>query len=271
MDGRHGLLLEYVDAQTAREAFAGGHEPVARFLDVAVKIAAALREVHQGGIVHKDVNPGNVLVNLETGTVKLIDFGISSKVELHAHHLGNPKHLEGTLAYISPEQTGRMNRVVDYRTDFYSLGVSFYEMLTGSLPFASSDPMELVHSHIARTPEPPGRLRPDVPEALAAIVGRLMAKDADERYQSAQGLLTDLEECRRQWGQGRRILAFSIGRERLRPALPGPPEALRAAAGDRAAARGVRARVARRHGDGPRPGHLRASASRRSSASCTSR
>jgi predicted ATPase/class 3 adenylate cyclase len=222
VDGRHGLLLEYVDAQTAREAFAGGTRPVATFLDVAVKIAQALEQVHAAGIVHKDVNPGNVLVNLENGTVKLIDFGISSKVELHAHHLGNPARLEGTLAYISPEQTGRMNRVVDYRTDFYSLGVSFYEMLTGALPFPSSDPMELVHSHIARTPEPPHRLRSDVPEALSVLVGRLMAKDADERYQSAQGLLADLEECRRRWEQGRRIVAFALGENDFAPRFQVP-------------------------------------------------
>jgi predicted ATPase/class 3 adenylate cyclase/predicted Ser/Thr protein kinase len=211
VDGRHGLVLEYVEGQTLREAFAGGTQPVGTFLDVAIKVAEALRQVHEAGIVHKDVNPGNVLVNLKEGTVKLIDFGISSRVELHAQHLGNPARLEGTLAYISPEQTGRMNRVVDYRTDFYSLGATFYEMLTGTLPFPAGDPMELVHSHIARVPEPPHRVRPGVPEALSAIVGRLMAKDPDQRYQSAAGLLADLEECRRQWGRGQRIVAFPPG------------------------------------------------------------
>ncbi len=217
IDGRHGLVLEYVEAKTLREAFAGGKQPLATFLEVAIKIAQALRQVHDAGIVHKDVNPGNVLVDLETGTVKLIDFGISSKVELHAHNLGNPARLEGTLAYISPEQTGRMNRVVDYRTDFYSLGVTFYEMLTETLPFPSSDPMELVHSHIARTPEPPHRVRPGVLEALSALVGRLMAKDADDRYQSAYGLQADLEECRRQWEQGQRIVTFSLGASDFAP------------------------------------------------------
>jgi predicted ATPase/class 3 adenylate cyclase len=211
VDGRHGLVLEYVEAKTLREVFAGGRQPIETFLDVAIKIVEALQRVHDAGIVHKDVNPGNVLVNLETGAVTLIDFGISSRAELHAHHLGNPARLEGTLAYISPEQTGRMNRVVDYRTDFYSLGVTFYEMLTGVLPFPSADPMELVHSHIARSPEPPHLVRKEIPEALSSLVGRLMAKDADDRYQSAYGLKADLEECRRQWEQGRRIVAFAMG------------------------------------------------------------
>jgi predicted ATPase/class 3 adenylate cyclase len=211
VDGRHGLVLEYVEAQTLREAFSGGGQPLATFLDVAIRIVEALAQAHDAGIVHKDINAGNVLVDLASGTVKLIDFGISSRVELHTHHLGNPARLEGTLAYISPEQTGRMNRTVDYRTDFYSLGVTFYEMLTGVLPFASSDPMELVHSHIARNPEPPHRVKQDVPEALSALVGRLMAKDADDRYQSAHGIEADLEECRRQWQQGKRIVAFALG------------------------------------------------------------
>ena len=123
------------------------------------------------GIVHKDINPGNILVNLESGDVKIIDFGISSRVELHTHHLGNPARLEGTLAYISPEQTGRMNRVGDYRTDFYSLGATFYEMLTGTLPFPSADPMDLVHSHIARIPEPVHKVRAELPEVVGSIVG----------------------------------------------------------------------------------------------------
>jgi predicted ATPase/class 3 adenylate cyclase len=211
VDGRHGLVLEYVEAQTLREAFADGALSLATFLDVAIKIAEALQQIHDARIVHKDVNPGNILVNLATGAVKIIDFGISSRVELHTHHLGNPARLEGTLAYISPEQTGRMNRVVDYRTDFYSLGVTFHEMLTGELPFPSTDPMELVHSHIARSPERVHKVRPDLPEVLASIVGRLMAKDADDRYQSAFGLKADLEECRRQWEQGQKIVPFALG------------------------------------------------------------
>jgi predicted ATPase/class 3 adenylate cyclase len=211
VDGRHGLVLEYVEAQTLREAFAGAGQPLDSFLDVAIRLADALQQVHDAGIVHKDLNPGNILVNLDKRMVKIIDFGISSRVELHTPHLGHPSRLEGTLAYISPEQTGRINRVVDYRTDFYSLGVTFYEMLTGRLPFTSTEPMELVHSHIARSPEPVHRVRSDVPEAVSAIVGRLMAKDAEDRYQSAYGLKADLEECRRQWVQGRKIVAFAPG------------------------------------------------------------
>ncbi len=125
--------------------------------------------------------------------------------------LMSPNVLEGTLSYLSPEQTGRMNRGIDYRTDFYSLGVTFYELLTGELPFQSNDPMELVHSHIAKQPPPLGEnRRGEIPQVLWGIVMKLMAKNAEDRYQSALGLKFDLEFCLRQLEGSGKIESFAI-------------------------------------------------------------
>src|SRR6185503_3885219 len=135
-----------------------------------------------------DINPSNIVWNRAIGQVKLIDFGISTALSRENPTLRNPNVLEGTLAYISPEQTGRMNRAIDYRTDFYSLGATFYELLTGQLPFPTIDAMELVHAHIAKQPIPPHERNSNIPELLSEIVLKLMAKNAEDRYQSAYGL-----------------------------------------------------------------------------------
>ncbi|HEY9628942.1 MAG TPA: AAA family ATPase [Coleofasciculaceae cyanobacterium] len=169
-------------------------QPIA-FLKIAIQLAQALLSLHQHGILHKDIKPANIIFNPQTGEVKLTDFSIASRLTQEAPQITNPNQLEGTLAYMSPEQTGRMNRSVDYRSDFYSLGVTFYEMLTGMLPFQGSDPMELVHAHIAKQPISMRYLNPEVPLAIAAIVEKLMAKNAEDRYQSAAGLKVDLEFC----------------------------------------------------------------------------
>ncbi|WP_233258375.1 serine/threonine-protein kinase [[Phormidium] sp. ETS-05] len=174
------------------------------FLPMSIKIAEIIGEIHAENIVHKDINPANIVINPETGEVKIIDFGISTKLSRENPTLKNPNVLEGTLGYISPEQTGRMNRALDYRTDFYSLGVTFYELVTGQLPFESSDAMELVHSHIAKVPASPHEINPEIPPVLSKIVMKLMAKTAEERYQSAFGLRADLEKCWRSYSsQGR--------------------------------------------------------------------
>ncbi len=167
--------------------------PVLEFLKIAIKITESLSAIHAANIIHKDINPANIVLNPETGQVKIIDFGISTVLSRENPTLKNPKVLEGSLAYISPEQTGRMNRSLDYRTDFYSLGVTFYELLTGKLPFESNDALELVHSHIARQPIPPREINSEIPEFLSAMVMKLMAKTAEERYQSAYGIKADLE------------------------------------------------------------------------------
>ena len=189
------------------------------FLKIAIKTTEILGHIHRSNIIHKDINPSNIVFNQETGQVKIIDFGISTQLNRENPTLKNPNVLEGTLAYMSPEQTGRMNRVLDYRTDFYSLGVTFYELLTGKLPFETKDGLELVHCHIAKQPVPPeegrnqkaGGTREKIPQALSDIVMKLMAKTAEERYQSAWGVVADLEECLLQLQTKGEMLEFYLG------------------------------------------------------------
>ena len=184
---------------------------LAELLPLFIEVVDILARVHQQHVMHKDINPSNIVLNPTTGQLKLIDFGLSTVLSRENPTLRNPNQLEGTLAYISPEQTGRMNRGMDYRTDFYSLGVTFYELLTGQLPFPITDAMELVHSHIAKQPTPPHALQPEIPEPLSEIVMKLMAKNPEERYQSAYGLKADLEECYRQWQSAGCVTPFSLG------------------------------------------------------------
>jgi predicted ATPase/serine phosphatase RsbU (regulator of sigma subunit)/serine/threonine protein kinase len=167
---------------------------VADFLPLAIQIADSLGNIHAANIIHKDINPSNIVVNVDTNQLKIIDFGIASRLPRENLTLKSPEQLEGTLAYLSPEQTGRINRSLDYRTDLYSLGVTFYEMLTGSLPFTATDAMELVHCHLAKTPTPVCEVNPDVPPIISDIVKKLLAKNAEDRYQSAFGVKADLEK-----------------------------------------------------------------------------
>src|SRR6476469_1031214 len=163
--------------------------PLSEFLSIAIKKAQSLGNIHTANVIHKDINPSNIVYNPETETLKIIDFGISTVLTRENPILKNPNVLEGTLAYMSPEQTGRMNRTLDYRTDFYSLGVTFYEMLTGELPFNSTDILELVHCHIAKHPVPPSECRRNaensdkIPQVVSDIVMKLLAKNAEDRYQ----------------------------------------------------------------------------------------
>ncbi|BAZ38419.1 two-component hybrid sensor and regulator [Calothrix sp. NIES-4101] len=183
---------------------------VSEFLQVAIALCNTLNILYQNRIIHKDIKPSNILINPKTKQVKLIDFSIASLLPRETQTLVNPNVLEGTLAYISPEQTGRMNRGIDYRTDFYSLGVTFYELLTGELPFASNDPMELLHCHIAKAPRLIHEINPQIPAVLSEIVSKLMAKNAEDRYQSALGLRFDLEKCLYQLQETGEIQDFEI-------------------------------------------------------------
>ena len=192
-NNKEALILEYVSGDSIRhiikkEIF---HAPF--FLQIAIKISNSLGEIHLQNIIHKDINSNNILLNLKTQNPTIIDFGLSSKTQYKTQNLGNPDKLEGTLLYISPEQTGRMNRIVDYRTDLYSLGIVFYEMLTGQVPFRSEDSLEVIHAHIARKPKPPHTINPNIPEAISKIVLKLLEKNAENRYQSAFGLKYDLK------------------------------------------------------------------------------
>ncbi|VXD11523.1 AAA family ATPase [Planktothrix paucivesiculata] len=165
------------------------------FLKIALCVAETLGHIHAKNIIHKDINPSNIIFNPTTGQVKIIDFGISTQLTQENTSLKNPNILEGTLAYVSPEQTGRMNCSLDYRTDFYSLGVTFYELLTYQLPFETTDALELVHCHIAKQPLDPSKINSDIPQVVSDMVMKLMAKTAEKRYQSAFGIKSDLEKC----------------------------------------------------------------------------
>ncbi|MEG4250242.1 AAA family ATPase [Microcoleus sp. Pol10D4] len=185
--------------------------PLEEFLSIAIKTAEILSSIHAANIIHKDINPANIIFNPEIGLLKIIDFGISTKFTRENPTLKNPNVLEGTLAYISPEQTGRMNRSLDYRTDFYSLGATFYELLTGQLPFETTEALELVHCHIAKVPISPHQVNPEIPKTVADIVMKLMAKTAEDRYQSGFGIKKDLAECLHQLQTTGNISDFSLG------------------------------------------------------------
>ncbi|EPX57592.1 Two-component sensor histidine kinase [Cystobacter fuscus DSM 2262] len=194
------LLMEKVLGEPLSE-FVGKPMALPRFLDFALSLASNLGEIHRHGVIHKDIKPGNIIIE-PTGRLRFVDFGGAS-LQRAEHLEAVPVPLiEGTLAYMSPEQTGRMNRQVDYRTDFYSLGVTLYELLTGSRPFQGRDALEWFHAHMTQRPRPPHELLPSIPPAVSAIVLKLLAKTAEERYQSAEGLWADLERCREGLRQG---------------------------------------------------------------------
>ncbi|MES1026256.1 PAS domain S-box protein [Gloeocapsa sp. BRSZ] len=172
--------------------------PLSVFLNIAIALTDTLGKIHAANVIHKDINPSNIVLNPKTGVVKMIDFGIATRFSRTNPTFKSLHLLEGTLAYLSPEQTGRMNRRLDYRTDFYSLGVTFYELLTGQLPFPTQDILELVHCHIARPPIPPHELNATIPKPISDLILKLMAKNAEDRYQSAWGIKADLKRCAEQ-------------------------------------------------------------------------
>ena len=208
----YALVMEDFGGISLKEwGVRGRRQSLQEFLVIAIALCNTLDVLYRAQIIHKDIKPANILINPETKQVKLIDFSIASLLPRETQTLINPNVLEGTLAYISPEQTGRMNRGMDYRTDFYSVGVTFYELLTGVLPFQSNDPMELVHCHIAFSAPLVDEINPQIPSVLSLIVSKLMAKNAEDRYQSALGLKLDLENCLTQLQVSGKIEGFEIG------------------------------------------------------------
>ncbi|MDJ0615172.1 MAG: trifunctional serine/threonine-protein kinase/ATP-binding protein/sensor histidine kinase [Calothrix sp. MO_192.B10] len=187
------LVFEDFDGISLKQYLKSTKPSVSLTLEIAKAVTKALIYIHSQNIIHKDIKPANIIINPDNGEIKITDFSIASRLSKEIVS-NNPNQLEGTLAYLSPEQTGRMNRTLDYRSDFYSLGVTLYELLTGVLPFQSQDVMELVHSHIAKTPTSIQELNPQIPDIWVGIINKLMAKNAEDRYQSAKGLLVDLEQ-----------------------------------------------------------------------------
>jgi PAS domain S-box-containing protein len=181
-----------------------------RFLRLAINLTTAVGQVHRHGLIHKDIKPANLLVDAG-GNVRLTGFGIASRLPYERQHPAPPETIAGTFAYMAPEQTGRMNRSVDARSDLYSLGVTLYEVLTGALPFTASDPIEWIHCHIARRPTPPSQLVTGIPRPVEAIILKLLAKTAEDRYQTASGLAADLSRCLAEWAETGRIEVFPLG------------------------------------------------------------
>ena len=182
-----------------------------QFLRLGIRLSAAVSGLHRRGVIHKEIKPGNVLVNPSTGEVRLTGFGIATRLPRQRQSPEAPEFIAGTLPYMAPEQTGRMNRSIDSRSDLYSLGVTLYESLTGALPFTASDPMEWVHCHIARQPVAPCERRKNIPPYVSMIIMKLLAKTPEERYQTAAGVEHDLQRCLHAWETEHRIGEFPLG------------------------------------------------------------
>ena len=208
-DGIPVLVLEDPGGEPL-ERYIGQTKSLPEFLAIAIALAESLGKLHACGILHKDIKPTNVLIDAQ-GKVRLTGFGIASRVLRERQVPAPVEVIAGTLAYMAPEQTGRMNRSIDSRSDLYALGVTCYELLTGVLPFTAADPMEWIHCHLARLPTPPAERDPAIPEMVSAIVMKLLAKTAEERYQTAEGVVADLQRCLSQWRATGNIPSFPLG------------------------------------------------------------
>ncbi|MEJ2622251.1 MAG: AAA family ATPase [Candidatus Thiodiazotropha sp.] len=213
-DGGRAMLLEDIGGKSLRHMLASNTQlSLEHSLNLAMGLAETLAQLHQQRIVHKAINPDHIIINVASGEFRLIGFGFADELPQSEVAMQPPGAIEGDLTYISPEQTGRMNRRVDYRTDFYSLGITLYELLTGASPFKADDALGMVHCHIAKVPASPHELDPDIPEVLSDMVMKLMAKMADDRYQNAWGLKADLEKCLIPLRHGETIRRFELGLE----------------------------------------------------------
>lgn len=212
VEGVHTIVLEDF-AGSSLDTFIGSKRlTLRRCLEIALQLVDALDHMHSHNVIHKDINPSNIVWNPNTRVLKVIDFGISSNLSRETLTAGTVSIIEGTLAYVSPEQTGRMNRDLDYRADYYSLGATLYELVTGRLPFESNDPLEMVHAHIARTPVAPHVVKPGLPQVFSQLILKLLAKNAEDRYQSAAGLKADFQECLNRLDNDQ-IESFDLGQD----------------------------------------------------------
>jgi len=208
--GRTVLILDDPGGEPLAQLI-GTPMQMGRFLSVAIRLSVSVRQLHSRGLIHKDLKPATVMLEPSTGRVWLMGFGIATRLPRERQSADPPEFIAGTLAYMAPEQTGRMNRSIDSRSDLYALGVTLYEMLTGVLPFTGSDPMEWVHCHVAKQPLPPAERRKDVPCPVSKIITKLLAKTAEERYQTAAGLESDLRRCLAEWENEHHIADFVLG------------------------------------------------------------
>lgn len=212
-NGGAAIVMEDFAGVSLKEMLRQGPLPLKDFLRIALLICEALGYIHSKGIIHKDIKPANILINAQKDEIRLIDFGLAALIPQEEIVQESSKVLEGSLRYMSPEQSGRMNRVLDYRTDMYSLGVTFYELLVGHPPFQSEDPMELVHAHLAIKPTAPTLFKPQVPEVISVILLKLLEKSSEDRYKSIAGLKADLEKCLTQLKEKGSIFNFLIAQQ----------------------------------------------------------
>ncbi|KYC43851.1 histidine kinase [Scytonema hofmannii PCC 7110] len=203
------LILEDFGGRSLDQLLDDFRQPLS-FLKIALQITTALAQIHHRNVVHKDLKPQNILINPQTHEVKIADFGIAAFIPYEQQIVSSSNQIEGSLAYLSPERTGRMNRGIDQRSDLYSLGVTFYQMLTGQLPFQAKDPLEWLHCHIAKSPLPPTQIISHIPQILSDIIIKLLSKMPEDRYQTALGLQFDLERCLQQLETTGKILPFPL-------------------------------------------------------------
>ena len=206
------IVMEDFDAISIQQMIAQKKLDLESFLDIAIKICTTLGKIHKKSVIHKDVTTSNIVINPETLKLKFIDFGFSVDLSSQKNTIRS-EHIQGTLSYISPEQTGRMDRKVDFRSDYYSCGVCLYEMITGRLPFVTEDPLRLIHCHIAKSPLSPHELNLDIPRPVSNIIMKLMAKNPEDRYQNVDGIKADLENCLNQVKSSNKINDFEIGQQ----------------------------------------------------------
>ncbi len=213
LNDKYYIIQEDTNYTTLKALIKNNKLGIRQFLEIAVPLSDILGSIHKNNIIHRNIKPQNILIDEKKKKVKITNFNIGNLLTHENEEIYNPFVIEETLPYISPEQTGRMNRTVDYRTDLYSLGVTFYEMLTGKTPFKSSDPMEIIHSHIAKAPPNPANIDPAIPGVISEMVIKLLSKGAEERYQNSFGLHADLQDCLHQLDNKGQIETFELAKK----------------------------------------------------------